>query len=162
MQWPWICTNTNLTYKRSHPEMFLKISPNIQRNIFAGVYLFPKLPIAELQIYLKEAQTQILFYTFCEILTSNVECKFCDIFQSSVCTGQQWTLHKKWSFSLNIFSVNVTNSAVMELVIFTKEVLYGKLHFCAAEMLSLIINFPINLWYEQRVKDKNNTNPSST
>ena len=37
------------------------------------------------------------------------------------------TLHKKWSFSLKISSVNVTNSTAS--CRFTEEVLNGKLHF---------------------------------
>ena len=39
-------------------------------------------------------------------------------------------LHKKWSILLNIFSVNVTESAAYSNI-FTEEILGGKLHFCA-------------------------------
>ena len=43
-------------------------------------------------------------------------------------TKQRHLLHKKWSFSLRISSVNVTKPA--DLVTFTKEILNGKLYFC--------------------------------
>ena len=39
------------------------------------------------------------------------------------------TLRKKWSFTLQISSVNVTKSADADLVIFTEEILNWKLHF---------------------------------
>ena len=46
-------------------------------------------------------------------------------------------LHKKWSILLNIFSVNVTESAAY-LDIFTEEILGGKLHFlCSVEKKKL-------------------------
>ena len=37
-----------------------------------------------------------------------------------------FSLHKKWSFTLRIFSINVTKSVV--LITFTEEILNGKLH----------------------------------
>ena len=44
--------------------------------------------------------------------------------------GNSLTLHKKWSFTLRISSVNVPKSAVIaDLVTFTEKVLNGKLHF---------------------------------
>ena len=55
-------------------------------------------------------------------------------FPSSNCSGcsvmTQNTLHKKWSFLSRISSVNVTNPQFpVDLVIFTGEILNGKLHF---------------------------------
>ena len=40
----------------------------------------------------------------------------------------QVVLHKKWSFPLRIFSVNVTKFAVSDLVTFTEEIYNGKVH----------------------------------
>ena len=41
-------------------------------------------------------------------------------------------LHKKWNFPLRISSVNAAKSAgTADLVTFTKEILNGKLYFCA-------------------------------
>ena len=43
-------------------------------------------------------------------------------------------LHKKISFPLRVFSVNVTKSAG-DLATFTEKILNGKLHFCAVTLL---------------------------
>ena len=49
------------------------------------------------------------------------------------------TLHKKWSFPLRTFSVNVTKSAITaDLGTFTEEIRNGKLHF-----LCSVSEFPI-------------------
>ena len=42
------------------------------------------------------------------------------------------SLHKKWSFSLSISSVNVTKSETADLVTFTKAIFNGKLHFLSS------------------------------
>ena len=47
-------------------------------------------------------------------------------------------LHKKWSFSLKISSVNVTKSAVSCSFTFTEEILDGKLHFLCSAGVSLV------------------------
>ena len=49
------------------------------------------------------------------------------------------TLHKKWSFQLRIFSINVSKSArTADLVTFTEEILIGKLQFlCSVERISI-------------------------
>ena len=54
------------------------------------------------------------------------------------------TLHKKWSFPLRISSINVTKSAGnCELVIFTEEILNGKLGFlCSVRVhVSYVVNW---------------------
>ena len=57
----------------------------------------------------------------------------------------QFLLHKKSSFSLKIYSVNVAKS--QDLVTFTEGILNGKLEFCSAfSLCSLyLVHFPI-LW----------------
>ena len=55
--------------------------------------------------------------------------------------NERQSLHKEWSLSLRIFSVNETKSAVMwpylqfpaDLVTFTQEIFSGKLHFWCSE-----------------------------
>ena len=47
-------------------------------------------------------------------------------------------MHKKSSFPLRIFSLNVTKSQfAADLVTFTEEIFNGKLHFWSSEQLSL-------------------------
>ena len=51
-------------------------------------------------------------------------------------------LHKKLSFPQRISSVNVTKSAVADLVKFTEEILNEKFHFlCGAYSAGFIIEF---------------------
>ena len=48
---------------------------------------------------------------------------------------QSHTPHKKWSFPIRIFSVNVTKSAAADLVTSTEEILIRKLHFLCSALL---------------------------
>ena len=65
----------------------------------------------------------------------NIQRLFC-FFSDSTILLSHYT--KKWTFPLRISSVNVTKSAGnYDLVIFTKEILNGKLHFLS----SVIYNF---------------------
>ena len=50
---------------------------------------------------------------------------------NAYCSSMAGTLHKKWSFTLRISSVNVTPA---DLVTLTEEILNGKLHFSFSGM----------------------------
>ena len=54
----------------------------------------------------------------------------CDFIWAVDFAWADYTLHKKWSFSLRIYSVNLNISArSADLVTFTEEILNWKLHF---------------------------------
>ena len=57
-----------------------------------------------------------------------------DLMKATLWMRQLYTLHKKWSFSLRIFSVNVTKSAVScGYGHIYEEIFNGKLHFLCSD-----------------------------
>ena len=86
-----------------------------------------------------------------KILCINAVCKYLpNVVQNDQMSGNlvqvmYGTLHKKWSFPLRIFSINVTKSNPQfptDLVKFTEEIFNGKLHFLSnGELLNFKLHF---------------------
>ena len=78
-----------------------------------------------------------------ELFTPNLMRTFCNILDwcCNYIKSYLWVLHKKWSFSLRISLINVTKA---DLVTFTKEIVYGKLHFFVQWELCILKRFGSN------------------
>ena len=65
------------------------------------------------------------------------------------------SLHKKWSFPLRISSVNVTKLEFpADLVIFTEEIVNGKLHFLCSAFLNFSVADDLNCFWMGGISDR--------